>query len=612
MKPFRNVTFCPTGFNDEEISRSVSRKILKLGGCYSKDLTRQVNVLVIGKTKETNKYRFAVRHRHDIVFIDLGAIDVLYERWLAGDDIIGEQPGVVDPVASALNTLRIRYSAGPLDNFYIFIGRIDSFSKERLEEICHTLKCYKCNSSHFVKDCKSRNDHKTVLFVTDSLQGARVEAAIEQQIPIVHYKWILDCQRRNAALEFDPYYLLPRIPENLAFDEIGLESCNCWDNLSKPTPEVDHNTTGAATSSNLFQKFKVEGDRIWEKTMSKSDSSRLLNQGAAKLSPPSVVQEGRPSSDFSIFQGATFHISHRFSQQQTDILKRVIEQNGGVLQAESEYLVIPSDFPLDLLEPGETSNQTLVTEFFIERCLSYKLLIRPPDSWSKPFLRTRNVTLIPSRTLLHNDDQPLQVAITGFHGVELLHLNKILKVMEPMGIKFVEYLNKKTDLLLINLPELPSIPRDHPLWKNQYRDLFTAQLEHGNNSSNQILRNSLKRKIQFVKQEHSIPVVTPAFLIDLLARTSNSTSSRQTVCLNNISWCIICPRGSKESFGIELVLGKDSKEELKSKSPEISTRASRKRSSSSSIGRTRKKTGIADKATGDSIDLPAQHVLLPT
>lgn len=610
MKPLHNVTFCPTGFNDEDVSKSISRKILKLGGCYSKDLTRQVNVLVIGKTKDTNKYRFAVRHRHDIVFIDMAAIDVLYERWLAGDDIIGIPPGVSDTTAFALTTLRNRYSSGPLDNFYIFIGRIDSFSKDRIEEICHTLKCYKCNSSHFVKDCKSRNDHKTVVFIADSLQGARVEAAIEQRIPVVHYKWILDCQRRNAALEFDPYYLLSKIPGNTTLDEIGLQSCDCWNNLSKPLPEPVHNTQTAVSSTNLFQKFKVQGDRIWEKAMSRSDSNLLLNEGPARLAPPTVVEGKDMSADASIFRNATFHVSDRFSEKQSNILKRVIELNGGVLDAESQFLVIPSDFPMDSLSKDETAQGTLVTEFFIERCLNYKKLITPPDSWSKPFLQSKNATLVPSRTLLHDKSQPLQVAITGFHGVELLHLHKILKIMEPMGIKFVEYLNKKTDLLLINLSALPSIPRDHPLWKNQYRDLFIAQLEHDNNKSNQILRNSLKRKIQFVKQEHSVPVVTPAFLIDVLARTSNTKSSRQTVFLNNVSWCIICPRGSKESFGIELLLGNEAyspDENVQSELPEKAVRSARKRSNSASTESNTRKTRITGRTGSKPIDLAAQH-----
>lgn len=600
MKPLLNLTFCPTGFNDEDTSRSVSKKILKLGGFYSRDLTRQANVLVIGKTRQTNKYRFTVRYRHDVVFIDLQTIDTLYERWLAGDDIT--QSGSLKPGISSteniLNLLRSRYSAPPLADFYIFIGRIASYPVDQLESMCQAMKCYKCNSSHFVKDCKGRHDQKTVVFISDTLQGARVQAAIEQGIPIVHYKWILDCQRRNATLEYDPYYLVSKIPENTPFEKIGRESCECWGDLINPPPLLQ-GTAAVNPSVNLFQKFKSKGDKIWEKAMSKSEPLPPLDDSLVRLPPPEQTLNDESRED-SIFKSSTFHISKQFPESHSEILRRVIDQNGGLLLPDSQYLVVPSNVPLDCMEEAE-SDQTLVTEFFIERCLHYKTLISPPDSWSKPFLRTTDVRILPSPTLLHDESQPLQVAITGFHGVELLHLNKILKTMEPMGINFVEYLNKKTDLLLINLPSLPSIPHDHPLWKNQYRDLFTTQLECDNNISNQVLRTSLKRKIQFVKQEHSIPVVTPAFLIDLFAHTSHLKTKKQTVFLNNISWCIICPRGAKESFTIELTSNDASVEYTMDKE----SRNVRKRHSATPPNEAKKKIHLPNKELDRQADPPA-------
>lgn len=606
MKPLLNLTFCPTGFNDEEVSRSISKKILKLGGLYSRDLTRQANVLVIGKTRQTNKYRFTVRHRHDIVFIDLQAIDTLYERWLAGDDITqgnGLKPGV-SSAEKVLELLRTRYSAPPLADFYIFIGRISSYPVEQLEQMCQAMKCYKCNSSHFVKDCKSRHEDKTVVFIADSLQGARVQAAIEQDIPIVHYKWILDCQRRNATLEYDPYYLLSKIPEDMPFEKIGRDSCECWNDLVNP-PLLLQGTAAVNSTANLFQKYKSKGDKIWERAMSRSEPLLPIDNSSVRLPPPEDTVDDESRED-TIFKNSTFEICDRFPNDHSTILQRVIEKNGGLVQDNSEYLIVPSGLPLDSLDNLESANKTLVTEFFIERCLHYKSLIVPPDSWSRPFLRTTNVRLAPSPTLLHDKSQPLQVAITGFYGVELLHLSKILRILEPMGIQFVEYLNKKTDLLLINLPSLPSIPEDHPLWKNQYRDLFTTQLKNENKTTNQVLRNSLKRKIQFVKQEHSIPVVTPAFLIDLFSHTSNLKTKRQTVFLNNISWCIICPRGAKESFTIDLTPANHSAQTLGApinEYPQERSNNSKKRPNSGSAGDIKRKARLPNGKYDRSEDL---------
>lgn len=605
MKPLLNLTFCPTGFNDEDVSRSMSKKIVKLGGFYSRDLTRQANVLVIGKTKQTNKYRFTVRHRHDVVIIDFQTIDTLYERWLAGDDITLSN-GLKAGASSAervLSVLRSRYSAPPLADFYVFIGRIASYPVDQLEQMCQAMKCYKCNSSHFVKDCKGRHEQKTVVFVSDTLQGARVQAAIEQEIPVVHYKWILDCQRRNATLEYDPYYLLSEIPEDTPFEKIGRKSCECWDDLINP-PLFLQDTATVNPSANLFQKFKSQGDKIWQSAMSKSEPPPLLSSTSVRLPPP----EANPNEELhedTIFKGSTFHIAEQFPESHSNILRRVIAQNGGVLRPDSEYLIVPSSVPLDAIQDTGNDGQTLITEFFVERCLHYKTLISPPDSWSKPFLRTTDVRITPFPTLLHDNTQPLQVAITGFHGVELLHLNKMLKTMEPMGIKFVEYLNKKTDLLLINLPSLPSIPHDHPLWKNQYCDLFTTQLEYDKNISNQVLRNSLKRKIQFVKQEHSIPVVTPALLIDLFSHTSNLKTKKSTVFLNNISWCIICPRGAKESFTIELTSAPD--ELTKDKITEKTSKPPGKRPYVASPGQAQKKANISIRESDREAQKQAFH-----
>lgn len=75
MRPFARITFCCTGL-DEQLFKSISKKVLKLGGLLSYDLTSQVNVLIVGDLhRRTDKYEFAVRNRPDIVFLDCNAID---------------------------------------------------------------------------------------------------------------------------------------------------------------------------------------------------------------------------------------------------------------------------------------------------------------------------------------------------------------------------------------------------------------------------------------------------------------------------------------------------------------------------------------------------------
>ncbi|CAR29707.1 hypothetical protein ZYGR_0AD03910 [Zygosaccharomyces rouxii] len=556
MKPFQGITFCPTGFNDESCSRNISKKIVKLGGFFNRDLTLQVNVLVIGKTKDTKKYKFAVRHRQDIIFVSTESVESIYQRWLAGEELSG-----------ALDLLRSRYSLPPLDGVYVFIGRVDDqiCTLQRLEQLCYLQGCFKCNSTHFTKDCQTKSQGTLVVFVSDSLDGIRVKAAMELGIPIIHPKWVLDCHKRNALLEFDPYYLLETIEPGTTLDQIGINSCDCWDSLAEPISVIRDPTTNSVTRTNPRIKFKPQGDKLWRRAMSNAPQLSLSSPTSAPITPQLPKEEieesnlhEKDSTVHYIFQDITFNIDSKFSQHHATILQKVIEQQAGILSKDSaQYHIIPSNCPIEGID-----SHGVVTEFFIERCLHYKKLIDPPDSWCKPFLRSLNVILKPSQSLLHdNKSNFLKVSITGFKGVELLHLTKILKIMEPLGIKFTEYLNSSTDLLLINLSSLPSIPTSHPLWKNKYGDLFHLQAKEDEKSktSNQVFRNSMKRKIEFVKQKHSIPVVTPAFLMNLLAHSSGLHSSeKSTVYLNNINWCIICPRGTRENFAIDILPKKGS------------------------------------------------------
>ncbi|CAI4034334.1 hypothetical protein SMKI_10G1210 [Saccharomyces mikatae IFO 1815] len=594
MKPFQGITFCPTAINNEILSKKISKKIIKLGGIFSKDLTRQVNVLVVGSTTNTNKFKFAVKHRFDIIFVDIHAIDDIYQLWLSGENILPPS-NMVTVTGSTHEMLRIlyqRYSFKYLQNFNIFIGRINDTKTTSIDMLVGAIKklgCQDYNYRNFViKDTSLSNDDnqdqngQISIFVTDTLSGARVNAAVDQNLPIVHFKWILDCQRRNALLPYDPYYLLPKI-KDVPFDSIGLNACDCWDKISVSFPtnidvqtilQTQPSSSALASSlpktSFLLNKFKPKGEKIWDKAMSRQQHNKtnfsVLGQSSLSINN---IREDSSDEVTLIFRNCAFLIHHNFPANHRSILTKIIVQNGGEIVSsylngvyDHSYCIIPSDKALDSFNDLPDiigDNDGLVTEFFIERCLFYQRLLHPVDSWSRPFLTTTNFQVSsPSKLLRHDiSSSPfLNVTITGFSGVELLHLTKVLNLLKPMGINYVEYLNKSTDILLINLAALPSIPKNHPLWSNEFSDLFTqfdianTDVDHDNNNrndfqNNSILRNSMKRKIEYIKKFHSIPVVTPAFIFKLISTASKENSE---IFLNNIKWCIICPRGHKDDF----------------------------------------------------------------
>ena len=656
MKPFHGITFCPTGFQSETTSNEIAKIIFKLGGQFTKDLTRYVNALILGEKSDTPKYRFAVMSRPDMLFLDYATIYELYQRWMAGDDITLKSHSKFamfknDDRIRMLAVLRTKLQSKPLNNYYIFIGRVSGTANDksgknpfspssssdslvpRLEAICHELGCYKCNTVHFVKDTKKNNPKRHVIFISDTLSGARVNAALEVGVPVVHYKWILDCRRRYAALQYDPYYLVSSV-RSTPYDLIGAEACQCWESVlefddldallgSTPSgvasgkegqfPTVSSGTDGIGQRSiaAMLHKFKPQGDKLWKRALllnrDKDDEIVGVNNDSNDDDGRSVTTRGDPPAPTTsavsnkkvdvtesnqgkintkkIFADCVFKIHSSFPPQHLKILQKVIKENDGAIYENyrsmstsipsptlyypHKYYILPSDIPMDDLQLSNENHFTLATEFFIERCLHYSKLLDPLDSWSKPFFHTSRFNIIPSPSLLHHNDAGLHISITGFYGVELLHLTKILRMLEPMGITFSEYLNSKTDVLLINIASLTSIPQTHTLWQNEFGDMFqenykaeTRDLDnetrdpqkHPNVKRSSVFRNSMKRKIQFVKNIHCIPALTPAFLMNIFKSTEASRlATSPTAYLNNVKWCILCPKGKRSDFECKIL-----------------------------------------------------------
>ncbi|KAL3232503.1 DNA replication regulator DPB11 [Nakaseomyces bracarensis] len=580
MRPFARITFCCTGL-DEPLFKSISKKILKLGGLLSYDLTSQVNVLIVGDVqRRTDKYEFAVRNRADMVFLDCNAVLELYHLWLAGEDITYDSKGKDhsmsgvsgDQPTRMLDLLRRRHTLAPMTDYVVFIGRInnsDEANVKELEELCSHMNCCKCISKHFMSDAKRKFAGKQVVFITDEPHGVRVEAARKDGIPVIHQKWLLDCYKRNATLQYDPYYLLEFAVHIEDFKEIGRDSCDCWDDLdnfnvitnnSRLIPEEDEEEV--LRKKSVSKRLKPHGDKLWQKVMNKDapGTSNHLSTSALENDIPIIKEEEDRFDSNAIFTGIKFQVHKSFKEEHSMILRKVILQNGGDTVEESEssrcILVLPSSKPLDELnEMIDEQKHTVVTEFFIERCLHYKKLLLPIDCWSSPFMATNNFKILCNRKSNKLGD-PFVVSITGFSGVELLHLVKMLKALEPMGIKYSEYLDKSTDLLLVNLAVLPSITKTHPLWNNYYMDLFN-ECAISQTHTNQVFRNSLKRKIQYIKEDHCIPMATPGFIVEIFKQSKKLVDGQAgegiRILLNNIHWLVLAPRGKKADFEFKLV-----------------------------------------------------------
>ncbi|CAL9737621.1 DNA replication regulator Dpb11p [Monosporozyma servazzii] len=600
-KPFRGISFSTTGFANENDRTAISNCIIKLGGNVTSELIKENHVLVSGQydRRNTRKYIFSVRHRPDIIFLDSKIIIELYELWKSGEDITERNrfKEYSDTKVRMLYILKNQYADLPLSNCYIFIGRLSSSTGHtipELEEICTTLGCKYVDSKTLNTNVLSERDQYNIIFISDgSTPGARQNAAAKFHIPIVHYKWLLDCKKRYAMLSYDPYYFIDNVT-NCSYDDIGIDACDCWDTLDKiQNFEIEEEENQKAIQpSLLLNKFKPQGGKIWDKVMSKpstiterriSQDKNIPTTNSDTLQTTSY-DDARSSYPGLIFNDCSFIINSQFPPRHQRILLSVIKKNGGTIitsmHTEPDYLILPSNVPVDTLDilPMKTNSNTLVvTEFFIERCLHYKTLINPPDTWSKPFYYTDNFHLVPDPKIIHDRNEnthSLTLAITGFQGVELLHLTKILKLLENKGIKYTEYVNKSIDLLLLNIAALASISENYILWTNIYSDLFQLNKQYFRKDTETqatVFKNSLKRKLGFVKQVGTIPVATPGFIMDIFRKTKHfvysQDQSNRSIQINDTDWCIICPRSDSGNYEIKIMKGTHSINEKAITSP---------------------------------------------
>ena len=579
--PFKGITFCPTGLG--EVLNETAKSVVKLGGDFSGNLTQGTRVLLVGDDPQllmSKKYAFAVKYRTNIVFVHYSTVRELLDIWKTGNDITGanraQYRSIKNETLRMLHVLKDRYSAKPLISFAVFIGRLsdpDPDLVQRLEDQCRKMGCSIVHTKQFITDVAIRNPTKHVIFVTDNANSTRARAAADYGIPLVHYKWVLDCYRRGATLQFDPHYLLENIPLDTPFEDIGSEVCNSFDQeLDLPAlPPQKYDQDGemivAPVPAVISNKSKAQAAKLWERAVDKPDIQATRegtpqdDDGKFKFKRETKPELPSPSHDQGIFHGCIFYIHSKFGTHRSQILEKVIVKAGGIVEESDTppitHIIVPSDAPLDTLHLGPHDLEThVVTDFFIERCLHYHKLISPPDSWCTPLLENSNFAITPSDTLKHNDDGMLHVSITGFYGVELLHLKKIIEMLRPMGMCFSEYLNTHSDLLVLNISSLTTIPKTHPLWTNEYGNLleennraFTENPTSIDNST--VFRDSMKRKLGFAKDPLKIPVVSPGFIMALLDSThglKERTGHGNKVTVNSQKWCIWSPKNCRNGF----------------------------------------------------------------
>lgn len=294
--------------------------------------------------------------------------------------------------------------------------------------------------------------------ITPSGAGRKVEGAIKWKQEVVDPRWVEDCLKRNARLE-ERYYSLSVAKEKRGLNAFG--SLPDPDASLLPEHYFDENLT-TVTKSKL--KARKKNDNVWQevidtlpkerpaqqkKNVSEWDNTYFVRgemdeeekkdqekkRKAAEQEEHEVkrrkkaIEEERSVIDLTtgIFDNIVFAFLGYKPQQVKQLTTIVVSHNGttsaDVHAPEVTHLVVNSMADPDQVNlqlQGLSSSVIVATEWFIERSLFQKEFIC--DVWGT-FVSYRKIPEL----------QNLSISISGFTGVELLHVEKLIRLL---GAKF--------------------------------------------------------------------------------------------------------------------------------------------------------------------------------
>lgn len=545
-KPLQGLSFCCTSIPTKERDVIVSR-IQILGGNHFSDLMSDVKYLIVGD-RNTEKYKFCIKFRNDIIFLQKNSINLLYNDWLNGESNLN------------INNFKLNI----FENLSICLSRIDYNESHNsvLAKLPHrqTPDFKQIYQSEYLLDIIIKNggqvtnslSKSTNFLVTTNRVGKKYNKSLEWQIPVLHPVFIFDSLLRSGCLNPDDYLLSD------VDNSINLNGYKFW---NQPAP----------TSKTSIRKSNSIWDSIMKEDNFKSAGLSEENDWQEEDSSISPVKAATAEVDvkLTLFANLTFLIIG-FNKNQLFLLKSVIASHGGTTsdvmekknithillpfknghQSTSMINLLNSDLQVQLLQENKI---TVVTEWFIERCVFYNKIV--DDSWGKPI------------TGLLKADTKLKICVTGFTGIELLHLKNLIN---HIGFQFCDSLTSSRDLLIININlfKLTLMNSSPQLFSYKYSDILDCPTYSNSSKSHDISLISSKNKINAAKK-WNIPIVSIAYIWEMMVQTSALNGSLLLVVpdILNLNWCLFAPRSTSENKSQTSVSPAVSQPKIKPPSP---------------------------------------------
>ncbi|KAH3666902.1 hypothetical protein OGAPHI_003352 [Ogataea philodendri] len=403
---------------------------------YRDDLTSDTSVLVVhtGREKwfESRKYQHAVRTRPEIRLVSYETVLEAYQVWLKGEEI-GSRP-------DKLGLLPV------FDNISVSVSRLS-------EELGTKVKLMvESNGGTVMESISTVSD----VLVTATPDGLRYTKAREWGVPVVSPDWVYDCVDRGALLSVTEYYLMGENSKGrreLACDWEKVEEVKKLEAQKAQTEKAKRGADVPEKEKDLKVRKIDKENKVWKSIMSNirvsnlhrsQDDNWTLDQEEEEeeaFSQVSLLVGSQEGTESTLFEGVLFRIGDGFSSVQKSILEKVIKSHRGIIDENANYTIVNSSLDAKPAIDGE-----LVTEMGIERCIFYKT-VDFSSPWSKPFCAS-----LAKKDRFFKDIPTPVICITGFKGVELSHLEKLLAKLP--GCKLSAVFSKNTSLLIYN-DELP-------------------------------------------------------------------------------------------------------------------------------------------------------------
>lgn len=380
----------------------------------------------------TRKYIWTVENRANIVLVTVNFVDSVYRKWIKGEDF-----NMIQEIRKGL--------AKPFEGLLISITNIDMEEKrERMKELIEA------NGGRFNKNLTKQTTH----LISPTGGGRKVEGALRWKQFLVDPLWLEDCLKRQARVKEKYYSLsLPRSQRGKgAFSEVPDPD------RSLLPPNYYSTSSNVALQRTIVTRNKKSSDGLWASVIESLPKSRpksvtpLASEWEnVEQDEPEIVQEvesrNKRKNEESenlvnlkrkrqetltmsnydkpreMFEDLVFAFGG-FNDKQTRQLSQIVRSHNGKCSTDLHNPDVTHVIINSTVSPEEKATLTkyisrtvtICTEWMIERSLFEKRLVG--DVWGR-YVEHRKLP----------EFEGLKVSISGFSGVELLHVGKLIPML---------------------------------------------------------------------------------------------------------------------------------------------------------------------------------------